>query len=103
MEGRFLLEYASELDMNLCLLDMRGCGESKGNFTTLGIKEYKDVHSLIKTMQKRFKTESLILYGRSMGAATLIKFITEFKKGNSDFLNWGCINSILVKFELRFY
>lgn len=83
MEGRFLLKYASELDMNLCLLDCRGSGESKGNFTTLGIKEYQDVHSLIKTLQNTFNLQSLILYGRSMGAATLIKFVTEFKKGRT--------------------
>lgn len=81
-EGRFLLEFASNLGMNLCLMDMRASGESGGKFTTLGIKEYRDVHSIIKNLQQNYVCKKMILFGRSMGAASLIKFVAEYKNGN---------------------
>lgn len=81
-EGRFLLNHASNLDMNLCLIDSRGSGESEAEYTTLGIKEYRDIHMLIKYLQNKFKINEIILYGRSMGAASLMKFVSEYKNGN---------------------
>jgi predicted alpha/beta-fold hydrolase len=60
---------------------MRGSGESQGKFTTLGIKESNDIYYILKELQKTFKTRSVLLYGRSMGAASLMKFVVERKKG----------------------
>lgn len=83
-EGRFLLEHAGKLDYNLCLLDMRASGDSKGQYSTLGVKEYRDVHSMVKLLQKRFRAKNIILYGRSMGAASVMKFISEYRNGSSN-------------------
>lgn len=80
-EGRFLLDYAADLNYNLCLLDMRGSGDSKGKFSTLGIKEYRDVYSIVKLLQNNYRVKNLVLYGRSMGAASIMKFIAEYKNG----------------------
>lgn len=62
---------------------MRGSGESQGHFTTLGIKESIDIYCLLKELQKEFDCKSVLLYGRSMGAASLMKFIVEHKKGRN--------------------
>jgi pimeloyl-ACP methyl ester carboxylesterase len=80
-EGRFLLDYASELNYNLCLLDLRGSGDSQGKFSTLGIKEYRDIYSVVKLLQKSYRAKKIVLYGRSMGAASIMKFVAEYRNG----------------------
>ena len=82
-EGRFLLDFASDLNYNLCLLDMRGSGDSKGQYSTLGIKEYRDVYSIVKLLQKNYRAKNIILYGRSMGAASIMKFVAEYRNGGT--------------------
>jgi predicted alpha/beta-fold hydrolase len=62
-------------------MDMRASGESKGKFCTLGIKESSDVYSMIIRLQELFDTKKIILYGRSMGAISIMKFISEEFKG----------------------
>lgn len=62
-------------------MDMRASGDSDGQFCTLGLKESKDVRIIIREIQQRFKVEKMILYGRSMGAAALMKFVEANKKG----------------------
>ena len=64
---------------------MRGSGQSGGQFTTLGVKESSDVHLMIKTLQNIYGCKYMILYGRSMGAASILKFVNEFKKGSANF------------------
>ena len=46
-EGRFLLNYAGIKNSNLCIMDMRGSGQSTGEFSTLGINESADVFEMI--------------------------------------------------------
>ena len=64
---------------------MRGSGQSGSQFTTLGIKESSDIYSLIKELQLKYKCQKMILYGRSMGAASIMKFISEKKNGIINF------------------
>ena len=90
-EGRFLLEYASKLNFNLCLLDMRGSGDSKGDFSTLGVKEYRDVYSIVKLLQKNYRAKNIVLYGRSMGAASVMKFVAEYRNGRGNCQTRVCL------------
>ena len=78
---------------------MRGSGDSKGQFLTLGIREYKDLYCLIRKLQKDYKAEKIILYGRSMGAVALMKFISEFKRGNHPFNGINSLDKSLPKVE----
>lgn len=80
-EGRFLLEHIADLNYNLCVLDMRASGESKGTFSTLGVREYRDVHSMVKVLQKKYRVKNIVLYGRSMGAASIMKFVAKYRNG----------------------
>jgi len=70
----------------MCLVDMRASGESQGQFCTLGIKESLDIFHILNELKSLFKCRTVLLYGRSMGAASVMKFIVERKKGkgNSD-------------------
>ena len=84
-EGRFLLNYAAIKNCNLCVIDMRGSGQSGSQFTTLGIKESSDVYFMIKELQLKYNCHNMLLYGRSMGAASIMKFISEKKNGSFNF------------------
>lgn len=81
-EGRFLLKFASRLNMHLCLTDMRASGDSGGQYTTLGVREHRDIHSLVRLLRTRFGAQQILLYGRSMGAVSIMKFVAEFCEGD---------------------
>ncbi|MBR2716055.1 MAG: alpha/beta hydrolase [Ruminococcus sp.] len=58
---------------NLLLIDQRGQGKSEGHTITMGIKERRDVLSWVEFASSRFSKDTpIILYGVSMGAATVI-------------------------------
>lgn len=58
---------------NFLLIDQRGQGLSQGNTITMGIKEHKDALAWVQYAIDRFgKDVKIVLYGVSMGAATVI-------------------------------
>ncbi|MBQ4128296.1 MAG: alpha/beta hydrolase [Ruminococcus sp.] len=58
---------------NLLLIDQRGQGKSEGHTITMGVKEHRDVKSWVDFSVDRFgKDIKIILYGVSMGAASVI-------------------------------
>ena len=65
------------LGYNTLLLDFRAHGNSEGNTTTIGFKEAEDV-KLVYDYLKQKGEKNIILYGISMGAATIIKSVDEY-------------------------
>lgn len=63
---------AREAHDTIILVDERGINNSKGNFLTYGILERKDVLSWIEYANQRFDNPKILLYGISMGAATVL-------------------------------
>ena len=64
---------ARELGFNALVIHQRAHGESGGQTITFGIRERWDVHSWIHWAGQRFGTHTpLVLYGLSMGAATVL-------------------------------
>ena len=60
-------------EYNVLLIDQRSHEHSEGKTTTFGIKEKNDVVSWCKYLVKRFgKDTKIMLYGISMGAATVL-------------------------------
>ncbi len=58
---------------NLLLIDQRGQGKSEGHTITMGVKEHHDVKSWVDFAVSRFgKDVKIVLYGVSMGAASVI-------------------------------
>ena len=58
---------------NVLLVDQRAHGKSEGRTITFGIKERQDVLSWLDYALERFGTDTkIILYGVSMGAATVL-------------------------------
>lgn len=58
---------------NVLLVDQRGCSESQGHATTFGIRERQDARRWIYYLLNKFgKNISIVLYGISMGGATVL-------------------------------
>lgn len=66
-----------ELGYNCLLVDFRAHGKSGGNTTTIGYKESEDVKTAYDFVA-RSGEKKIILYGISLGAATIIKAIYDF-------------------------
>lgn len=62
-----------QLGHNLLLVDQRAHGKSQGNTITFGIQERRDLLSWVQYALSRFgKEQKIILYGISMGGATVL-------------------------------
>ena len=60
---------------NLCCFDARASGQSEGEYCTLGIKESEDLSILMHKLLVYFKQKQFYLWGRSMGAVTIILYL----------------------------
>ena len=66
-------ELSFQLEHNVLLIDQRAHGKSEGNTITFGILERQDVLSWVNYALERFGADTkIILYGISMGAATVL-------------------------------
>lgn len=52
--------------------DFAGCGQSEGDYITLGYNERDDVKEVIKYLRETEEVSTIALWGRSMGAATAL-------------------------------
>ena len=77
LEGLSYLEYLLPLGINLFTFDFTGCGNSEGEWVTLGWKEIGDVKAVIDHLNKLDTVSKIGFWGRSMGAATSIMFQAE--------------------------
>jgi len=60
------------------LVDFMGSGGSTGNQTTIGFKEGRDVKVAFEYIKERFPEDEIILFGSSMGAASIMKSFTDY-------------------------
>ncbi len=65
-------EIAISLGHNILMVDQRAHGESEGKTITFGIKESGDALLWIEYIRGRFGDVPILLYGVSMGAATVL-------------------------------
>lgn len=73
-----LFEQAYEFDrmgFNLLLVDQRACGLSQGDFITYGFKESFDLAKWIDYLISKNPNVEIVLYGISMGAATIMELL----------------------------
>jgi hypothetical protein len=77
LEGKDLVDFAADEYHHVCLLDFAGSGLSEGEYITLGHFEKDDVLQLLSICVKKYQCKSAILWGRSMGAATVMLTLGE--------------------------
>ena len=61
---------------NLFAFDFIGCGMSDGDHISLGYNEQHDVNCIVDYLKKTGLVSKIFLYGRSMGAATTLLYIS---------------------------
>lgn len=66
-----------DLGFATAIVGFRGSGNSEGKYTTIGYQESQDVINSFNFYQEKFPDQSLFLYGSSMGAAAIIKALSE--------------------------
>lgn len=70
--------YIRSLGFNILLMDFRAHGGSEGNTSTIGVKEASDVKLAYEFIQSKGE-KNIVLWGVSLGAATVIHSISEYK------------------------
>lgn len=74
-EGKLMSSYAKrfyDMGYNVILPDLRGHGTSEGNYIGMGWDERLDIIQLIDYIISKDKDSKILLYGVSMGAATVM-------------------------------
>ena len=74
MVGRFSHSY------DVLTFDFVGCGVSKGEFVTLGLNEAEDLKAIIQHMYTEHGYRDVYLWGRSMGAVSILHLLHGFKR-----------------------
>ena len=69
-EALTIMDSVIPLRISLVALDFSGCGHSEGDFVTLGWHERDDVSTVVTHLRANKNISSIVLWGRSMGAAT---------------------------------
>jgi pimeloyl-ACP methyl ester carboxylesterase len=77
IEGRFLFEYFFP-NYAVCLFDFHGCGNAEGDYVTLGLREQFDLEGVIVKVQEILNPPRIYLWGRSMGAVTIIHLLSTY-------------------------
>lgn len=67
-----------ELGFSVLLVDFRGSGESSEDYTTVGQAEAEDVAAAVHFSQTSLPHPKLVLYGISMGAASILGAVHRF-------------------------
>ena len=66
------------LGYNVCLVDFRAHGNSSGNTCTIGYNEAADVKATYDFVKEKGE-KNIVLWGVSLGAATIIKAMADYK------------------------
>lgn len=76
-EGLKFVDQILPLGINLCVFDFSGCGNSEGQYITMGHKEKHDIVAVINYLFQHKRVSSIGLWGRSMGASTALLYMGE--------------------------
>jgi pimeloyl-ACP methyl ester carboxylesterase len=71
------ISYLLNRNITVFSFDFCGCGQSDGDYISLGYYEKYDVHCVVEYLLKSKKVSKIGLWGRSMGAVTAIMYANE--------------------------
>jgi hypothetical protein len=69
----------NRLGYHTLLVDFRGVGESEGIETTIGYREGEDVKTAFKYVENLQLSPKIYLFGNSMGAAAVLRALSEYQ------------------------
>ncbi len=71
-------DYFRQIGYSTLLVDFVGHGGSDGKEISLGYHEADDVKAVFDYVKRNYQTENVILYGSSMGAASILRAISVY-------------------------
>ena len=71
--------FIRSLGFDIVMVDFRGAGGSSGSDNTLGIREAEDVAATVKFARERWPERRIVLFGRSMGAAAILRAVAHLE------------------------
>lgn len=75
-----------KLGYNVFSPDLISFGESEGTFISMGGKDSEDLVNWVEYLLKKYPKNKFVLFGRSMGAATVINSLGEINKENCSWI-----------------
>ena len=72
------ISYLLIKNMTIFSFDFCGCGQSEGDYISLGYYEKEDIHCIVEYLLKSKKVSKIGLWRRSMGAMTAIMYSKEY-------------------------
>ena len=70
--------FYAQRNLSVCTFDMTGCGKSDGQYISLGVHEKDDLSAVIEHL-KSLGYRRFGLWGRSMGGATTLLYLSQLK------------------------
>lgn len=97
-----MADFLAENGLNVICFDQRGHGESEGEYCTFGVKESKDINSMIEFARHEFGLQNFVLWGQSLGGAVVIQSMNKnklIKAGivESTFTNYKTISTDYIQ------
>lgn len=89
-----LSTFLSKNGFNSIAVDLRAHGESEGQFCTFGVKEKKDIKSLIDYLTEKEKLNNIGIWGQSLGGAVALQALGYDKR-----LKFGIIESTFTDYK----
>ena len=86
-EALLVLKYLLPLNITVFSFDFAGCGQSEGEYISLGWYETLDVECIINYLRRSNKVSSIGLWGRSMGAVTSLIYASKDQSMSGIFLD----------------
>lgn len=72
-EGVKLIDQCQANNINLCIVDSRACGASKGKYIHFGFKEHIDLLFVLFYIIENHESRNFILWGRGLGCNTVLQ------------------------------
>ena len=107
LEGMGMLPEILKRDINLFVIDFPGCGQSEGEYISLGYHESHDVKIIVDFINKLPGVGNIGLWGRSMGAATTMIYAHKDNRikaivMDSPFADFNILAKDLVLKQIKF-
>ena len=82
MEALGILPVLLPMNVTVFCFDFSGCGKSEGEYISLGYYEKEDLKVVIEHLRKSKKVSTIGLWGRSMGAVTVLLYCGLYNQNN---------------------
>ena len=67
-----MAHYYIKQGFDVCSFDFSSSGRSDGYYTSYGLLEQEDIHSILDHLDKNYSYNKYSLWGRSMGSVSII-------------------------------